>query len=141
MNINLVYAKYSEKLFINYQTQIANPIFSIEYDNKKIIEDLENVSKSEYLFTIKNYNETEINQIELYYQFEIIGIDDNINFELKNLTTNEIIKFENNVSPKIKIGLKKEEYKYCLSINFDESNIEINKKINLKVNTYFNKEA
>lgn len=98
-----------------------------------VIENFENVTKEIYNFRIKNFNEDKTNQIELFYYFQVYGIDEDIEFQLSNLTTNEIIKFKNSVSSKFSFGLEVESIEYSFEINVSDNIPKDNTKINLKI--------
>lgn len=91
-----------------------------------------------YNFTIKNYEDSRINSIYFFYQFEVIGIDDNISFQLWNISENEMIELKDGKTDFFSIGFDKEEIKYCIIVDLLNSNIEDNKNINIKINTKFN---
>lgn len=99
----------------------------------KEIEEFEDLEKERYFFSIKNFDDTGVNQIKFSYYFELEGEQDEIEYELINQTTNQVIKFENGKTNRFNIGLEKEIQEYCLSIDFSKSSITENTKINLKI--------
>lgn len=134
-NFNIVYGKYIEKFYVEYTTKIANPILVIESDETVVVENFNENKIKDYKFVIKNFDDTRVNQTEMHYYFELQGIHDNINYKLLNLTTNEIVKFNNGISDKFVLGLERKITEYCFSLEVLESDIQNNTKINLKILT------
>ncbi|MBP3597505.1 MAG: hypothetical protein J6J60_08980 [Clostridia bacterium] len=130
---NYSYGKYFEKYILNYSTKIARPVFIVESDEMKEIQEFEDLEKEQYFFSIKNFDDTGVNQIKFSYYFELEGEQDEIEYELINQTTNQVINFENGKTNRFNIGLEKEIQEYCLSIDFSKSFIKENTKINLKI--------
>ncbi len=120
---------------MEYATKIANPVFVIESDETVVVETFNENKIKDYKFSIKNFDDNRVNQIEMLYYFELQGIPENINYQLLNLTTNEIVKFNNGISDKFVLGLEKKITEYCFSLEVLENDIQNNTKINLKIIT------
>lgn len=135
ININFVYAKFIEKIKQTYITQIAKPILVVESDEKTIINDLENIDSKMYNFKIKNYDDIFVNTIQLYYQLEVVGVSENISYELWDTSQHERITLVDGKSEYFKLGFKKKEVNYRLIIDFFNSEINENSNINIKINT------
>jgi hypothetical protein len=134
-NYQIAYAKYSEGFSIKYKTKIANPVLLVDFPEKIIIEDVKNKEQEEYIFSLKNYNELEKNQIDIYYNFEVEGINNKINYELYNMNTEEKIDFIEGKSGEFKLGLEPEEIDYKFIIYLSECNLDTNLNIKIKINT------
>ncbi len=134
---NLVYAKYCEKIKQKYVTKIAEPIFILETDEKKIVEYSDNINSEIYRFSIKNYKENKINSITMYYQFEILGLDENIKYQVWDISKNKNVEIKDGKSSFFCLGIDKKENKYCIIVDLLNSKINKNLNIDLKINTKF----
>ena len=109
----------------------------VNNDEKIVIDNLENVDTKSFNFSIKNFDDKNINSIELFYQIEITGLNENINYQLWNLTDDEVLELDNYKSEYFILGFEKREVKYSLIVDFLNSNIEDDTNINIKINTKF----
>lgn len=128
-----VIAKYYQEMIIEGETKILKPIIEIEKDEKIQVNNItENVI--EYGFYIKNYNEKEVNKVNMFYRIEIINTftNKNIIFELYDENLNKKIELVGNKTEYIKLPIEKFDGKYKLILNLnDEKNL--NGKINIKI--------
>lgn len=132
INISVI-AKYYQEIIIEGKTKILKPIIEIEKDEKIQINNItENLI--EYKFSIKNYNEQEVNKVNMFYRIEIINTftNENILFELYDENLNKKIELIENKTEYIKLPKEKFDSKYKLILNLnDEKNL--NGKINIKI--------
>lgn len=132
INISVI-AKYYQEIIIENKTKILKPIIEIEKDEKIQINNItENLI--EYKFSIKNYNEKEVNKVNMFYRIEIINTfqNENILLELYDENLNEKIELIENKTEYIKLPKEKIDSKYKLILNLkDEKNL--NGKINIKI--------
>ncbi len=129
-------SKYSTNLFQIYGAQIAEPIIILESfkEDNKLVNKLD--FPLEYEFEIKNYNELKTNEVDFIYNIEIE--ESNLNFPIKykiiDLSNNQEIKIENNISEDLKIKKEtKEEKKYKLVIEWEDEKEELSQMIDLKL--------
>lgn len=128
-------AKYQEEKIINVFASIAKPILEIE---KQETFKITNTNyKDSYLFEVRNYNEKEINEIEMEYYIEIISdANDILSFNLyKNQEKLELI---NNKTKKIDLNKEnKDIHMYRLDIEYDKekdnSKENISKDLEIKI--------
>lgn len=116
-------AGYIEKINLNVSGEIARPIFIVNYD-EEIKGNYSSISEiPKYMFEIKNYNEkNETSEMDFNVKIEIVT-ENEIEFEVKNSITNEIILNNNNKSTNILLE------KYNPSFNKYEVNIKSNKPV------------
>ena len=75
------YAKYKSEVNAVGMAKIAKPVMIIDKAEELKLDALN--TDGTYVFTVKNYNDTEINEIEMQYYIEILGYDlENIELEL-----------------------------------------------------------
>ncbi|MGN1298524.1 MAG: hypothetical protein ACI4UE_00855 [Candidatus Scatovivens sp.] len=126
-------AKYYQEITIKSKSEILKPIIQIENDEKI---QLNNVTENiiEYKFSIKNYNEKEINKVNMLYRIELINTfnNQNIFFELFDENTNKKIELIENKTEYIKFPIEKGNSKYKLILNLNDEKI-LNGKINIKI--------
>ena len=132
INISVI-AKYYQEIIIEGKTKILKPIIEIQKDEKNQINNItENLI--EYKFSIKNYNEQEVNKVNMFYRIEIINtfINENILFEVYDENTNEKIKLIENKTEYMKFPIEKYDkiYKLVLNLNDEKS---LNGEINIKI--------
>ena len=132
INISVI-AKYYQEIIIENKTKILKPIIEIQKDEKIQINKItENII--EYRFCIKNYDEKEVNKVNMFYRIEIINTfqNENILVELYDENLNEKIELIENKTEYIKLPKEKIDSKYKLILNLkDEKNL--NGKINIKI--------
>ena len=132
INIGVI-AKYYQEIIIESKTKILKPIIEIESDEKIQINNItENII--EYKFSIKNYDDTEINKVNMLYSIEIINTfnNENIYYELFDENTNEKIELLENKTDYIKLPIEKFDSKYKLILNLNNEK-KLNGKINIKI--------
>ena len=104
---------------VNATTQIAKPIMIVENNPAIDITSIKNTGY--YDFKVKNYNDNEINQIELKYWIEIISkYDETISFKIYK--DNQEIPLTDNKTQEIKLEKnEKREQNYRLEIIYDKT--------------------
>lgn len=126
--------KFNKKYINNYSihSQIAKPIFLVENNSPSII-DINNL-KSEYFFTVKNYQDEQMSDIPFLYNIEFSNIEDS-NVILHIYKDSEELLIQNNRTPDIILkNSEKEIHTFKLIVeyaNIVNKNFENN--INLKV--------
>ena len=122
---------------VNATTQIAKPIMIVENNPSIDITSIKNTGY--YDFKVKNYNDNEINQIELKYWIEIISkYDETISFKIYK--DNQEIPLTDNKTQEIKLEKnEKREQNYRLEIIYDKtkstSTEEIIQDVQIKVHS------
>lgn len=105
---------------IKNNTQIAKPILEVEKGSEILI--TENNKKGEYTFTVKNYKQEEISQVDLTYYIEILenGLDNSIQYQLYK--DDEILELRENRTETMTFHKDiKEEQIYILKVTYDDS--------------------
>lgn len=129
---------------INVNGSIAKPIFVIEKDDTIT---KENVSESnlvnDYSFKVKNYNNNEINEVELKYNFIIVDNNSEVDvtyklYEVIDGIDNEL-NLNNNISDTFILGInniQEKSYKLKLiansGIDLENNDLSTNIKINFE---------
>lgn len=136
---NISFSKYDNYIKCDYHSQIAKAIIDIEKDKKTE----ENIEESklpmEYNFSINNYKDDCINEIEFDYSIEIIASNDKfpISYKLYDVDSNSEISLINGKSETLRLAKKvKISRKFKLILEWKEIDGELSDeiKINLKVN-------
>ena len=132
INISVI-AKYYQEIIIQNKTKILKPIIEIEEDEKIQINNITE-NTIEYRFSIKNYNENEVNKVNMFYKIEIINTftNENILVELYDENLNEKIELIKNKTEYIKLPKEKFDSKYKLILNLNNEK-KLNGKINIKI--------
>jgi hypothetical protein len=131
------FAKEIQEIIINGNTEIAEPILIIENNPSIDITATQNYGK--YCFTVKNYNEEKITDVDLKYYIEILSnTDETVNFKLYE--NEKEIQILNNKTDFIEISKNsKEEREYRIEIEYDKekslSMVDIIQEIQVKVHT------
>lgn len=105
---------------IKNSTKIAKPILEVEKGSEIII--TKDNKKGEYTFTVKNYNQEEISQVDLTYYVEILenDIDNSIQYQLYK--DDEILELkENRTETMVFHKDVKEKQIYVLKVTYDDS--------------------
>ena len=99
--------------------QIANPVFEVRKEESLLLTAV--APKASYTFEVRNYDDKNINEVDMEYYIEIVSnTDQSINFELFNGESK--IPLINNKTNKIAINKEnKEEHKYRLDITYDKN--------------------
>lgn len=107
------------QIVIYSKSEIAQPIIDVKSDSKINITNLNSVG--EYNFTVLNYNEDKVSQVDLKYFLRIeANVDDSIKFNLyKN--GEEISLNENNSEESILEKGKRQEDRYLLKIVYENN--------------------
>ena len=108
------------QIVIYSKSEIAQPIIDVKSDSKINITNLNSVG--EYNFTVLNYNEDKVSQVDLKYFLRIeANVDDSIKFNLyKN--GEEISLNENNYEESVLEKGKRQEDRYLLKIVYENNN-------------------
>ena len=132
INISVI-AKYYQEIIIENKTKILKPIIEIEEDEKIQINNITE-NTIEYRFSIKNYNENEVNKVNMVYRIEIINTftNENIIFELYDENFNKKIELVGNKTEYIRLPIEKFESKYKLILNLNNEK-NLNGKINIEI--------
>lgn len=138
--LNNSYSKYKTLVVSNGKAIVAEPIILIEKDNVITKEYNKKAGVLEYYFKIKNYDNEKINEVECFYNIEILENNQNfpIEYKLIDLSNNQEITINNNKSIEFLIGSSiKEEDSYKLEVRWKDK--EINQyssslQISLKTN-------
>lgn len=107
------------QIVIYSKSEIAQPIIDVKSDSKINITNLNSVG--EYNFTVLNYNEDKVSQVDLKYFLRIeANVDDSIKFNLyKN--GEEISLNENNSEESVLEKGKRQEDRYLLKIVYENN--------------------
>ena len=127
-------SKYKSMINGNGRGNVAEPIIVLEKDTVINTEYNKKTGKLEYFFNIKNYNSEKINEVECFYNIEII--QDNTNFpiayKLIDLSNNEVISLINNKTIDFLMGTSiKDEDKYKLEITWLDKNVTYSDSLKL----------
>ena len=107
---------------------IAEPIIVFEKDNKINAEFNKKLGILEYNFKIKNYSGEKINEVDFFYNIEILenNLSFPVEYKLINLTTNEEIEIIDNKTKEFFIGKsEKEEDIYQLEVKWLDKNLDV----------------
>lgn len=88
------FAKYTKHVKSSAVSEIAKPIFVI--DGAKNIK-IDGIQDTVYEFCVKNYNDEEINEVEMNYYIEIVN-DSKADLEFVLIKNGQLINLENNKS-------------------------------------------
>lgn len=128
------YARYTKTEIAKGKQEIATPILIVKEGEKVFINKENNIGY--YDFSIKNYNEKNVSEIDFLYNIEIISkIEDVVKFELYN--QEGLINLDNLRTEQISIkGKEKIEQRYKLKIIYkDGIDKNISEKIQIKVSS------
>lgn len=136
---NISLSKYDNFIKINGNYKIAQAIIEIEKDDKIEENITENSFPIEYNFSINNYKNENINDVEFDYFIEISCSNNNfpISYKLYDLTTGEEIKLIDGKSQILNLARSiKKSRKFKLVLEWKEISEELSDeiKINLKIN-------
>ncbi len=137
---NITYAKC--KTYYNAQVNsqnIAVPIIEL-WAEDQIIDEVKYNSSRDFSFSIRNYSETEISQVDMLYTIEIVNSNEDfpIEFKLYDEDLNQIELF-NNISEILEIDKEIQTNNiYTLVAICNDENIQDNSitDINIKVNAW-----
>lgn len=134
--VHISYAKYVKTEILNAVQEIAIPIFEIE-EGKSIKIDKTN-NTGFYEFSIRNFNEKNISEIDFIYTIEIVSdIGQEVQFELYD--EDKQIALQNLKSEQISMkGNEKVEKKYKLKIvynNIEDTKYNAIEKVQIKVHS------
>lgn len=131
-------SKYKTMITGNGNGVIAEPIIVLEKDSVINTEYNKKTGTLEYFFNIKNYNSEKVNDVECFYNIEII--QDNMNFpieyKLVDISNNKVISLTNNKTIDFLMGSSiKEEDKYKLEITWLDKNVTYSDSVQLALKT------
>ena len=138
---DFAYSKYSQKIELKSNTQIANYEFEVKNNGKEIVKDVLNDDQIIYDFSVQNFSESISNDVKNKYNIilelsqnnppliiELYRINDNGNeekLELENYSTK---------NPEIfNIGDKSRNYKIKVSYDKNNKTSRLNNEFNIKM--------
>ena len=129
--VGITLARYQASIKGTANAQIANPIFEVRREESLLLTAL--APKASYVFEVRNYDEKDINEVDMEYYVEIISnTDKSITFELFQVDTK--IPLKDNKTDKISLNKEnKENHKYRLDITYDKDKIQVEEDIKEKV--------
>ena len=132
-------SRADSKQSIKLYGKIGKPIVNLETDDKLECKVNEDKFPIEYNFSINNYENDEINQIDFYYTIEVVSSVDNfpIQYRLYDSDINKELKMIKGKSEELKIKKNEKEkrnFKLVLNWNELEGDLADEVKINLKIN-------
>ena len=139
MLVGISFSRYESKIVGKGAIEIAKPIIEIERQQSIIAEVTAQNPKATCLFEVHNYNENNLNEVEMEYYIEIISNTESmIEFELYK--DEELIQLNNNKTEKMTLVKDEEQSdKFKLNITYDSekntSNSDINESIEIKVHS------
>ena len=95
------YSKFFGKILGESKTEIAEPIFVLEHTDKKIVDNSN--QEVDYYFKVKNYNNSNVNEVNLKYMLEITPLQDKA-ITLTLYKDNQKIDLNNQRTVYIEIG-------------------------------------
>lgn len=142
---NIVLSKYNHDKDLQVNTKIAKPIIVVEKDEVIKTKVDQNSFPIEYNFSICNYNDTEVNEVDFSYTIEIENSVENfpVSYVLMDCDKNEEIKLTDGKSEPISISKSTKEIKnFKLYLQWREMDVDLadNVQINLKINAIQSKE-
>jgi signal peptidase I len=111
--VSTTFSKYVQSNTKNYFAKIANPVFIVEGNTEIYIDKYDTVNN--YSFSIKNYNDKNISEVNLKYRIQIIA-DEQIEYKL---LINDIFVVKENTEFILKKSIKTDR-QYTLTINAPE---------------------
>lgn len=125
------YSKFFGKILGESKTEIAEPIFMLEHTDKKVVDN--NNQEIDYYFKVKNYNDSNVNEVNLKYILEITPIQDKA-IILTLYKNNQKIDLNEQKTSYIEIGhTTKQEHQYRLNVKYDKNNQENSYDINSNI--------
>lgn len=112
-------AKYETAEKFDNKLEIAQPVFQVKGTKLVKINSINDIGY--YDFTVKNYNEEKIGEVDFLYTIEIVSnVDDSIKFELyKN---GQLVNLNNRKTETMSIkGNQKTEENYRLKVIYDKT--------------------
>ena len=130
------YSSFFSKITGISTTKVADPVFSLEHTDKKVVNNAN--TEVDYYFTVRNYNKEKINEIELKYMLEITPEQDK-SIVLSLFKDNEKIDLNNQKTNYFTLDhTNKEEHHYRLNVKYDKTGLincyDINSNIFIKAN-------
>lgn len=135
--IGITFARYQANIKGKAMATIANPVFEVRKEESLLLTAV--APKASYVFEVRNYDEKDINEVDMEYYIEIIAnTDKSILFELYQ--GNNKIPLENNKTQKIILKKEnKEDHKYRLDIIYDknktQSEQDMKEKVEIKIHS------
>lgn len=129
--VGITLARYQANIKGKALAQIANPVFEVRKEESLLLTAL--APKASYVFEVRNYDEKDINEVDMEYYIEILSnTDKSITFEL--FQGDNKIPLENNKTQKISLNKEnKENHKYRLDIAYDKDKTQTEQDIKEKV--------
>lgn len=129
--VGISFSKYQSKMVRQALVNIAKPILEVRREQSLLVTAL--APKASYVFEVRNYNENELNQVEMEYYIEVISnTDESINFCLYQ--GEKQIPLKENRTQKIKLTKEERQtHSYRLEITYDKTKGELGKDISENV--------
>lgn len=132
----LSFSRHKENSNFEMHTKISKPIVVLEKDEIIKTSIQENLFPLEYHFSIQNYQENEVNDVDFDYTIEIENSTDNfpINYTLLDCDNSEEIELIDGKSRPMKIKKSvKESRKFKLVLNWRELNEDLADELQIKL--------
>lgn len=114
------YSRFFEKILGESKTEIAEPVFVLENTDKKTVDNSN--QEVNYYFKVKNYENSNINEVNLKYMIEITPTQDNA-ITLTLYKDNQKIDLNNQKTSYIGLGhTTKQEHQYRLNVKYNKNN-------------------
>ena len=116
------YSKFFGTILGESKTEVAEPLFVLEHTDKKFVDNSN--QEIDYYFKVKNYNNSNVNEINLKYMIEITPIQDKA-IILTLYKDNQKIDLNEQKTPYINLGhSNKETHEYRLNVKYDKSELD-----------------
>ena len=125
------YSRFFGKVLGESTTKVAEPILVLENTDQKIVDNSN--QEIDYYFTVKNYNNSNVNEINLKYMIEITPIQDRA-ITLTLYKDNQPVELSEQKTAYMNIGnTTKEEHQYRLNVKYNKNNFENSYDINSNI--------
>ncbi len=125
------YSRFFGKILGESKTEIAEPVFVLENTDKKTVNNSN--QEVDYYFKVKNYDNLNINEVNLKYMIEITPAQDKA-ITLTLYKDNQKIDLNNQKTSYIGLGhTTKQEHQYRLNVKYNKNNQENSYDINSNV--------
>lgn len=135
--VGISFSKYQEKIMGKGMADIAKPVLEVRREQSLMITAMQ--PKAVYQFEVRNYQEDELNEIEMEYYIEIISLaDESIQFALYQ--GEKQIPLQSNKTERIKLTKEEKEiHSYRLEITYDKTKgvkkEDINSNVEIKIHS------
>ena len=128
------FAKAVNLYSLNAVVKVIKPIIEIERNDK--VDIVKYNTKNTFNFKIKNYNEKEINEVDLIYNIEILIKNIDV-LSIKLYEEGKLVELNNNITKdKYLAKTEKEEIEYMLEVTYSKANTgDVKENVEIKVRT------